>query len=219
MQDNREEFKKTWNPRFTLRSHFDAIRALTFHPNQAVLLTASEDGTLKLWNLNKAMHSKKWAPQEQCICSKSICAATQAWNWSLSQVEKIKSSLHRNAALDVEPIYTFRAHRWVLSKVIFFHCLKHQENKILFFPPSGAVLSLTMGEEGESCYSGGLDGSVRCWKMPDLNVDPYDNYGQWFLPQNLSPNKISSQFKKTKKTIVFFYAYFCGQILELRAAY
>uniref|UniRef100_A0A665TRM9 Striatin N-terminal domain-containing protein n=1 Tax=Echeneis naucrates TaxID=173247 RepID=A0A665TRM9_ECHNA len=115
MQDNREEFKKTWNPRFTLRSHFDAIRALTFHPSQAVLLTASEDGTLKLWNLNKAMHSKK------------------------------------NAALDVEPIYTFRAH-------------------------SGAVLSLTMGEEGESCYSGGLDGTVRCWKMPDLNVDPYDNY-------------------------------------------
>uniref|UniRef100_A0A669C518 Striatin 4 n=1 Tax=Oreochromis niloticus TaxID=8128 RepID=A0A669C518_ORENI len=115
MQDNREEFKKTWNPRFTLRSHFDAIRALTFHPSQAVLLTASEDGTLKLWNLNKAMHSKK------------------------------------NAALDVEPIYTFRAH-------------------------SGAVLSLTMGEDGESCYSGGLDGSIRCWKMPDLNVDPYDNY-------------------------------------------
>ncbi|KAG7479965.1 striatin-4 [Solea senegalensis] len=115
MQDNREEFKKTWNPRFTLRSHFDAIRALTFHPSQAVLLTASEDGTLKLWNLNKAMHSKK------------------------------------NAALDVEPIYTFRAH-------------------------SGAVLSLTMGEDGESCFSGGLDGTVRCWKMPDLNVDPYDNY-------------------------------------------
>ncbi|MEQ2210484.1 hypothetical protein XENOCAPTIV_014215, partial [Xenoophorus captivus] len=88
MQDNREEFKKTWNPRFTLRSHFNAIRALTFHPSQAVLLTASEDGTLKL----------------------------------------------------------------------------------------GAVLSLTMSEDGQSCYSGGLDGSVRCWKMPDLNVDPYDNY-------------------------------------------
>ncbi|KAF3847704.1 hypothetical protein F7725_020732 [Dissostichus mawsoni] len=99
MQDNRDEFKKTWNPRFTLRSHFDAIRALTFHPSQAVLLTASEDGTLKLWNLNKSMHSK-----------------------------------------------------------------------------NGAALSLSMGEDGESCYSGGLDGAVRCWKMPDLNVDPYDNY-------------------------------------------
>lgn len=58
-QDTQEEFKKMWNPRFTLRSHFDAIRSLTFHPSQPVLLTASEDGTLKLWNLNKTMHSKK----------------------------------------------------------------------------------------------------------------------------------------------------------------
>ncbi|XP_006627692.2 striatin-4 isoform X1 [Lepisosteus oculatus] len=115
LQDSREEFKKTWNPRFTLRSHFDAIRGLTFHPSQAVLLSASEDGTLKLWNLHKAIHSKK------------------------------------NTALDVEPIYTFRAH-------------------------SGAVLSMAMDDSGESCYSGGLDGTVRCWKIPDLNVDPYDNY-------------------------------------------
>ncbi|XP_026799231.1 striatin-4 isoform X2 [Pangasianodon hypophthalmus] len=117
IDDSQEEFKKTWNPRFTLRSHFDAIRSLTFHPSQPVLLTASEDGTLKLWNLNKTMQSKK------------------------------------SAALDVEPIYTFRGH-------------------------SGAVLSLAMGEEGKYCYSGGLDGSIRCWKSPDLNVDPYDNYDQ-----------------------------------------
>ncbi|TNN45694.1 Striatin-4 [Liparis tanakae] len=66
-------------------------------------------------------------------------------------VRQIEEQIKRNAALDVEPIYTFRAH-------------------------SGAVLSLTMGVDGESSYSGGLDGTVRCWKMPDLNVDPYDNY-------------------------------------------
>lgn len=39
-----------------------------------------------------------------------------------------------------------------------------------------------MSEDGESCYSGGLDGTVRCWKIPDLNVDPYDNYGE-YLPE------------------------------------
>ncbi|MBN3277941.1 STRN4 protein, partial [Polyodon spathula] len=115
LQDSREEFKKTWNARFTLRSHFDGIRGLAFHPSQAVLLSAAEDGTLKLWNLNKAISSKK------------------------------------NTAVDVEPIYTFRAH-------------------------SGAVLSLVMGDSGDCCYSGGLDGSVRCWKIPDFNTDPYDNY-------------------------------------------
>lgn len=53
---------------------------------------------------------------------------------------------------------------------------------------SGAVLSLTMGENGDSCYSGGLDGSIRCWKMPDLSVDPYDNYGQPSSPATVQPS-------------------------------
>ena len=48
-----------------------------------------------------------------------------------------------------------------------------------------------MGENGDTCYSGGLDGSVRCWKMPDLNVDPYDNYGQPSLPAALQPSHSS----------------------------
>lgn len=57
------------------------------------------------------------------------------------------------------------------------------------FLSSGAVLSLTMGENGDSCYSGGLDGTVRCWKMPDLNVDPYDNYGRSSSPDGEAPRK------------------------------
>ncbi|MFH4975926.1 hypothetical protein AB6A40_002635 [Gnathostoma spinigerum] len=40
-----------WNLKFTLRSHFDSIRVMQFHPVEPVLITASEDGTAKLWNL------------------------------------------------------------------------------------------------------------------------------------------------------------------------
>lgn len=40
-----------WNLKFTLRSHFDSIRVMQFHPVEPVLVTASEDGTAKLWNL------------------------------------------------------------------------------------------------------------------------------------------------------------------------
>lgn len=43
-----------------LRSHYDGIRSLAFHHSQSALLTASEDGTLKLWNLQKAVTAKKW---------------------------------------------------------------------------------------------------------------------------------------------------------------
>ena len=37
------QIRKTWNAKYTLRSHFDGIRALSFHPTEPVLITASED--------------------------------------------------------------------------------------------------------------------------------------------------------------------------------
>ncbi|XP_067115223.1 striatin isoform X1 [Osmerus mordax] len=113
--NNQDTLRKTWNPKFTLRSHFDSIRGLAFHPVEPVLVTASEDHTLKLWNLQKT------APAKKC------------------------------AALDVEPIYTFRAHR-------------------------GAVLCVVMSSTGEQCFSGGVDGTIQSWNTPSPNIDPYDSY-------------------------------------------
>ena len=42
-----------------LYSHFDGVRALGFHPVEPVLITGSEDHTLKLWNLQKTVPAKK----------------------------------------------------------------------------------------------------------------------------------------------------------------
>lgn len=111
----KEVYRKTWNAKYTLRSHFDGVRALAFHPQEPVLITASEDHTLKLWNLQKTVLTKK------------------------------------SAGLDVEPLYTFRAH-------------------------TGPVLCLAMSTNGEQCYSGGLDGLIHCWNLPNSNIDPYDSY-------------------------------------------
>ncbi|ROL43729.1 Striatin [Anabarilius grahami] len=113
--NNKDALRKTWNPKFTLRNHFDSIRGLAFHPIEPVLITASEDHTLKMWNLQKT------APTKKC------------------------------AALDVEPIYTFRAHR-------------------------GPVLCVVMSSSGDQCFSGGLDGSIQSWNTPNPNIDPYDSY-------------------------------------------
>ena len=59
---------------------------------------------------------------------------------------------HRTASLDVEPVYTFRAH-------------------------NGPVFCLAMNGTGDSCYSGGADATVRCWNVPSSNIDPYDSFG------------------------------------------
>ncbi|KAM4729243.1 striatin-like isoform 3-T3 [Anableps anableps] len=124
--NNKDAMRKTWNPKFTLRSHFDGIRALTFHPVEPVLITASEDHTLKMWNLQKTAPAK-----------------------------------NRSTSLDVEPIYTFRAHR-------------------------GAVLSVEMSSTGEQCFSGGVDGTIQCWNTPNPNIDPYDSYDPSVLRGELS---------------------------------
>ncbi|XP_069116157.1 striatin-3-like isoform X7 [Argopecten irradians] len=114
----KEVFRKTWNAKYKLRSHFDGVRALAFHPVEPVLITGSEDHTLKLWNLQKTVPAKK------------------------------------AASLDVEPVYTFRAH-------------------------IGPVLCLAVSATGEQCFSGGLDSSIRCWNIPSSNIDPYDSFGKY----------------------------------------
>lgn len=58
-QNNKDALRKSWNPKFTLRSHFDSVRNLAFHPVEPVLVTASEDQTVKLWNLQKTVPAKK----------------------------------------------------------------------------------------------------------------------------------------------------------------
>uniref|UniRef100_A0A8C5SKR8 Striatin n=1 Tax=Laticauda laticaudata TaxID=8630 RepID=A0A8C5SKR8_LATLA len=113
--NNKDALRKTWNPKFTLRSHFDGIRSLAFHPIEPVLITASEDHTLKMWNLQKTSPAKK------------------------------------STSLDVEPIYTFRAH-------------------------NSPVLCVVMSNNGEQCYSGGTDGLIQSWNTTNPNIDPYDSY-------------------------------------------
>lgn len=36
------------------------------------------------------------------------------------------------------------------------------------------MLSLAISGTGEHCYSGGLDGVINCWNVPNSNIDPYD---------------------------------------------
>lgn len=89
---------------------------MAFHPTEAALVTASEDHTLKLWNLQRTVPAKK------------------------------------SAGLDVEPLYTFRAH-------------------------TAPVLCLAMGApRSEECFSGGLDGTICVWNLPPPTADPYDPY-------------------------------------------
>ena len=42
-----------------LSSHLDGVRCVAFHPVESLVITGSEDRTLKLWNLEKAAVLRK----------------------------------------------------------------------------------------------------------------------------------------------------------------
>lgn len=45
-----------------------------------------------------------------------------------------------------------------------------------FVSSRGPVLAVALGSNSEYCYSGGADARIHSWKIPDLNMDPYDGY-------------------------------------------
>ncbi|KAF9175290.1 hypothetical protein BGX21_011409 [Mortierella sp. AD011] len=48
-----------WRPKVTLRRHLDTVRSIAFHPNEKALLSGSEDGTMKYWNLESSLKDSK----------------------------------------------------------------------------------------------------------------------------------------------------------------
>lgn len=48
-----------WRPKVTLRRHFDTVRSIAFHPTHKSLLSGSEDGTMKYWNLEASLKESK----------------------------------------------------------------------------------------------------------------------------------------------------------------
>ena len=73
-------------------SHFDAVTSVAFHPTESMLLTGSEDKTLKLWNLQRNGQTRKSAD----AIIKILC------------IDPL--NLSRTAMIDVEPILTLRGH-------------------------------------------------------------------------------------------------------------
>ncbi|KAI8641506.1 WD40-repeat-containing domain protein [Parasitella parasitica] len=45
---------KIWKPRVTIKGHLDSVRTVAFHPKEMIAASGSDDGTVKIWNLQRA---------------------------------------------------------------------------------------------------------------------------------------------------------------------
>ncbi|MCP9264786.1 Strn protein [Dirofilaria immitis] len=92
-----------WSLKFTLRSHFDGIRAMQFHPVEPVLITASEDSTAKLWNLGNS-GIKMDLRGRSVVLFRFITAVSRP-----SNCDQIPAH-SQSTITELEPTYTFRGH-------------------------------------------------------------------------------------------------------------
>ncbi|KAF8947003.1 hypothetical protein BGZ47_010665 [Haplosporangium gracile] len=58
-EDSNADEPARWRPKITLRRHFDTVRSIAFHPTHKSLLSGSEDGTMKYWNLEASLKESK----------------------------------------------------------------------------------------------------------------------------------------------------------------
>lgn len=84
--------RKQWVAKYRLQSHYDCVRALKFSETDSLLVTASEDETLKLWHLSRPS---------------SIIGKSRQSNLPPS-INAISS--YEGSTLDIEPLHTYRGH-------------------------------------------------------------------------------------------------------------
>ena len=84
--------KKNWKPLYVLSEHKDAVSFLAWSPNDLMLLTASNDHSLKLWDVTTgkcrntfskhldAVTSCAWLPDNSGFVSGSLEKVIYLWN-------------------------------------------------------------------------------------------------------------------------------------------
>ncbi|VDL71137.1 unnamed protein product [Nippostrongylus brasiliensis] len=98
VEDDEESLRAAkWNVKMTLRSHLDSIRAMQFHPVEPVLITAGEDGTAKLWNLDSGKEKSGKSSQIENSVNLNV-------PFNVTRLSALGSTS------EIEPVYTFRGH-------------------------------------------------------------------------------------------------------------
>ncbi|OXA50721.1 Striatin-4 [Folsomia candida] len=154
---DKEAFRKTWMAKYSLRSHFDSVRALAFHPVEPVLVTASEDHTLKMWNLQKTVSAKK--------------------NASLDVEPLYTFRQHKAAVLTLvmspsgEHVYSGSVdgtiNMWTLpsSNIDPYDNFDPTVLKRSFTDHTDSVHGLSLHSQKSQLLSGSADGSVKLWDV------------------------------------------------------
>ncbi|KAI7901369.1 WD40-repeat-containing domain protein [Cokeromyces recurvatus] len=73
INEQQQNQPKIWKPRITIKGHLDSVRAVCFHPKEMIAASGSDDGTVKIWNLQRATGKDGIAPKKGALEEADPC--------------------------------------------------------------------------------------------------------------------------------------------------
>jgi len=170
-QNNTNMKSESWTqfiPKFALRGHYETIRDFAFHPQENVVLSASDDGTLKLWNLIQAADQMSSSNRKVADCDpvysfrmhKSPVLSCAFTHGGFNNDSKISTCSFSGTAdgqmfcYKTPSINTDLVGEFTPKDTIFCELVGHDD----------AVWSLEWNESQNMLASASADGSIQLWK-------------------------------------------------------
>eukprot|EP00823_Brevimastigomonas_motovehiculus_P009800 TRINITY_DN959_c0_g1_i3.p1 TRINITY_DN959_c0_g1~~TRINITY_DN959_c0_g1_i3.p1 ORF type:complete len:852 (+),score=359.47 TRINITY_DN959_c0_g1_i3:153-2708(+) len=186
-----QKFKASpWKPYLILRHHLDGVRQLCFHPDDPHLWSASEDGTVKMWNLSSAIRNTKKKPLKplEPTCTlighsgmvTCVSIARVSGNESMSGGDDSNSNSNNNSSNNnnnssnsentdaVVSLENISIDANVLDLASGTDTLSSSSSSSSSSSLSTTCFSSSKCEslaEGDYVLSGGVDGHIMCWEI------------------------------------------------------
>lgn len=169
---------RLWNiqamkPIYTL-VRFDVVTALAIHPNGYILASASQDGTLKLWNLRtsklleeieghqEAINTLTFTPDGEILISGSRDRSIKLWRSGTGELLKTLENTGNINAIAVHPSGVLFASG--SREGIRLWDIETGEIINTFAGHSDWVEALAFSPDGSMLASGGFDNQVKLWR-------------------------------------------------------
>lgn len=157
---------KIWKPKYVLSGHLDAVRSLCFHNEAPVLITASEDCTLKMWNIEKLGKRSMDPGHTFRGHTGPVFAVACNGQFIFSGGEDGTVRIWNFPPFDHDP-YTNHGYA---SPFELLSLSSHED----------AIWSLSVAQN--TLLSAGADGAVRVWSIPKISAQSYTPNGASSVP-------------------------------------